>query len=196
MKADMNIEYEAVFAPVNKEEIRETLARAGALCEREEYLQRRINFTLPKESPYSETGWIRVREEGGVVTMSLKAVTNNDVMEGQKEICLNVDDYEEARAYMNALGCKEKAYQETKRELWKLDGVEICIDEWPWLEPFIEIEGDSELAVKNVAEKLGFSWADAIFGAVDLQYEKKYGVSKRVINNETPRFVFGEPCPF
>ena len=36
---------------------------------------------------------------------------------------------EKARELLNTLGCQERAYQETKRELWKLDGVEITIDE-------------------------------------------------------------------
>jgi len=192
----MQIEYEAVFAPIKKDALRALLKSLGAQCERGEQLQRRVNFTVPKESPYFDTGWLRVRDEGGKVTMSLKAITNNDEMDGQKEICLEVDDYEKACEYMRALGCKEKAYQETKRELWNLDGVEICIDEWPWLEPFVEIEGVSEKVVKEVTKRLGFEWNEAIFGAVDVQYEKKYGVSKYAINNETPRFVFGEPCPF
>jgi hypothetical protein len=30
------------------------------------------------------------------------------------------------------------------------------IDEWPFLEPFIEVEGGSELGVRQVSEKLGF----------------------------------------
>lgn len=32
------------------------------------------------------------------------------------------------------------------------------LDEWPGLKPFIEIEADSEIAVKNVTKKLGFEY--------------------------------------
>jgi len=192
----MHTEYEATFFPIEKDVIREKFRAAGASLIREEYLQKRVNFHLPKESPHFSTGWMRVRDEGGATTMSIKAVENNDVMEGQKEICLAVEDFEKARGFALALGVKEKAYQESKRELWQLDGVEICIDEWPWLEPFVEIEGRGESQVRGIADRLGFSWEDAYFGAVDGLYERRYGVSKYTINNETPRFVFSEPCPF
>jgi len=192
----MQTEYEATFGNVNKKDVRNQLRLVGGVLERAEYLQKRINFSLPKESSYYETGWMRVRDEGDKVTMSIKAVADKDVIESQKEICLVVDNFQMARDFALSLGCQEKSYQESKRELWMLGDVEICIDEWPWLEPFVEIESTSEEKVREVPEQLGFDWKEALFGAVDMQYEKKYGVSKRVINNETPRFVFGEPCPF
>lgn len=51
-----------------------------------------------------------------------------------------------------------------------------------FLEPFVEIEGKSEKAVKDVSEKLGFNWHDARFCAIDALYADKYGVSENVIN--------------
>jgi adenylate cyclase class 2 len=192
----MHIEYEATFFPVDKDMVRKRLSVAGASLIRKEYLQKRVNFNLPKESPYFSTGWMRVRDEGGKITMSIKAIESNATMEGQKEICLSVENFEEARGFALTLGLREKAYQESKRELWTLDGVEICIDEWPWLEPFVEIEGSSESEVRVIAETLAFSWSEAYFGAVDGLYEKRYGVSKVTINNEMPRFVFDDVCPF
>jgi len=36
---------------------------------------------------------------------------------------------------------KQKAYQETKREIWEMNWkIEFMIDIWPWLNPFIEVE--------------------------------------------------------
>lgn len=45
------------------------------------------------------------------------------------------------------------------------------IDEWPWLKPFIEIEGETEEVIKATAEKLGLSWSDAVFGDVMVAYQ-------------------------
>lgn len=191
----MQTEYEATFAPVEKEAMRERLRACGAVLVRAEFLQRRVNFHLPKSSSVQE-GWLRVRDEGDKVTMSIKSVLQNISMEGQKELCLTVDDFEKAKEFLTELGCGLKSYQETKRELWKIRETEICIDEWPWLSPFVEIEGSSEAEVRAVADTLGFVWSEAIFGSVDVQYAKKYKVSTVRINNETPRFVFGEKCPF
>lgn len=83
-----------------------------------------------------------------------------------------------------------------KRELWDLDGVEVTIDEWLFLEPYVEVEGKSEEAVKQASEKLGFDYSKAIFNSVDKLYIQKYGVSEDVINNHTPEITFNGKKPF
>ena len=191
----MQIEYEATFANVDKDDIRKRLKAAGAVLLKPEFMQRRRNFNLPKGNEI-EGGWLRVRNEGDKITMSLKVVNANNNIEDQKEICLKIDDFDNAQDFLMAIGCSKKAYQESLRELWNLDGVEVCIDEWPYLEPYIEIEGESETAVKNVSEKLGFDYSEALFGAVDQQYENKYGISKHVINDVIMEITFAGENPF
>lgn len=188
----MQIEYEATFYPVAKTDIRTALATSGASQIHPERLMRRSTFNLPSPSKYR---WARVRDEGDKVTMSVKDISGGRI-EDQKEVMITISSFDEGVSLLNALGCTEKAYQETKRELWVLDGVEIMVDEWPFLEPFIEIEGSSEEAVRNVAQKLGFSWSIARFCAVDELYAERYGIEQYRINNETPRIVFGESNPF
>ena len=190
----MDIEFEAKFPDIDKDKLRKKLKALGAVLVKPEFFQKRIVFFLPKGHEIKD-GYLRVRDEGDRITMSLKVV-NGDKIQDQKEIMLIVDDFENSKKFLLSIGCIEKAYQETKRELWKLDGVEITLDEWPFLEPFIEIEGISEEKVKEVSEKLGFDWEDTIFGAVDVLINKKYGVPYDVINNETPRIIFGGENPW
>src|SRR3989344_4356730 len=153
----MYTEFEATFTNVRKEDIRAKLTRAGAKLIKKEFLQKRTVFNLPKGHEING-GWLRVRDEGDKITMSLKIVDGNKI-ENQKEIQLLVDSFNEAVKLLETVGAAKKAYQESKRELWKLDNIEITIDEWPFLEPFIEIEGHSEYEVKNVAAKLGFDYS-------------------------------------
>lgn len=127
--------------------------------------------------------------------MSLKEV-NGDKITDQKELCLVVDDYNKAVNLLKIIGCEEKSYQETKREFWIFDDVEVTIDEWPYLEPFVEVEGNSELSVKKACQKLELNYTKAVFGSVDKLYNLKYGTSINVINNETPRITFQEENPF
>jgi len=136
-----------------------------------------------------------VRDEGNRITMSLKVV-DGDKIHNQKEAMLEVDNFEEARKFLFGIGCKEKAYQESKRELWKLDGAEITIDEWPFLEPFVEVESESEEQVRAVSEKIGFDYSKAKFCAVDTLYNEKYGVSIDRINTHTPKILFKMKNPF
>lgn len=190
----IDIEYEATFPNVDKDDIRGKLKSARAELIKPEFMQRRHVFKFPKghEIP---GGWLRVRDESDKITLSLKIV-NGDKIEDQKEICLKVDNYQNAVELLKTMGCEVKAFQESKRELWKLDSCDITIDEWPFLEPYVEVEGPDEAAVKAASEKLGFDYSTAVFGAVDLLYNKKYGWSSDLINNWLPSITFGEENPF
>jgi adenylate cyclase, class 2 len=189
----MKTEYEAKFTNISKDQIRNRLKKMGAKLVRPEFFQKRVAFNLPKRS--IKKGYLRVRDEGDKVTMSLKFV-NGKKIEDQKEVLLKVDNFEYAVEFLRLIGCNQKALQHTKRELWSFDGVEITIDEWPFLEPFIEIEGASEAKVRSVSEKLGFDYKNAVFGAVDELYNQKYGISKNIINNHTPEITFSSNNPF
>lgn len=190
----MFIEYEATFTNISKDKVRKKLETAGAKLIKPEFLQKRTTFSLPAGNEI-RGGWVRVRDEGDKITMSLKIIDGNRIQD-QKEICIKVDSFQNACELLRTIGCVEKAFQETKRELWKLDEVEITIDEWPFLEPFVEIESTSEEAVKKIATKLGFEWDKAKFCAVGTIYSEKYKISEDVINNHTPKIVFEMSNPF
>lgn len=190
----MQIEYEAAFPDIEKETMREKLKQVGAILVRPEFLQKRVVFDMPLGHEIAG-GWVRVRDEGDKITMSIKIV-NGDKIDDQKEMCLTVDSFEQGEVFLTTLGCKKKSYQETKRELWMLDGTEITIDEWPFLNPFVEVEGQSEEAVKQIAERIGFDYEQALFGAVDVLYMRQYPhLTFRRINKE-PRIVFDGENPF
>ncbi len=190
----MKIEYEATFLDIKKDEMRGKLKQAGAVLARPEFLQKRVTLSLPAGHEISG-GWLRVRDEGDKITMTLKVVDGTQI-HNQKEINLQVDDLEEAVKLLETMGCRKKSYQETKRELWILDGVEIMIDEWPFLEPYVEVEGQSEEAVKSVSEKIGFDYGQALFCCVSTLYHLKYGVAEEVINNQMPEITFDGKNPF
>ncbi len=190
----MKTEYEATFWPIDKDAIRNKLISVGATLSVPERLMRRRTFNLPPGQS-TPTRFARVRDEGDKITMSIKDIGGTKI-EDQKEEEIVIDSFENGAALLLAMGCIEKAYQETKRELWTLDGVEIMIDEWPYLEPLIEVEGPDEASVRAVSEKIGFPWSDARFCAIGTIVSEKYGVTEDFINNHVPRIVFDEPNPF
>lgn len=110
-----------------------------------------------------------------------------------------VDDYDAAVALLDKTGMPRETYQETRREVWRLGDVEIMLDEWPWTEPFIEIEGPSEAAVRNVAGTLEFDWKRAVFGGVAAVYLEKYKnmgeEAHIIINRKTPVIRFEDAVP-
>ncbi len=190
----MKIEYEATFTNINKDNIRSKLKEINAILMRPEFLQKRIVFTMPKGHEI-KGGWLRVRDEGNKITMTLKIVDGSRI-ENQKEILLTVDNFEQAEEFLTTLGCEKTSYQENRRELWKLDDVDITIDEWPFLEPFVEVEGNSEEAVKDISKKLGSNYQNAMFGTVTTLYSKKYNIPEKVINNDILKIIFEMDNPF
>ena len=189
----MNIEYEATFINIDKDEIRNKLKNAGAKLVRPEFLQKRVAFYLSGHEE-SNDRFARVRDEGDKITMTIK-LFDGDKIDNQKEINLVINDFESGVKFLEAIGCSSKSYQETKRELWKLENVEIMIDTWPFLEPIVEVEGNSEEEVMTVSKKLGFDYDKAKFCSVDVIYREKYNLPTNVINT-APKLIFEMKNPF
>lgn len=190
----MKIEYEATFPNINKKEIKKRLRKSNAVLVKKEFLQKRSVFNLPKGHEI-KGGWLRIRDEGDKISMSMKIIDGNKI-ENQKEICIKVDSFKQAELLLISIGCKKKAYQENRREIWELNNVEVTIDEWPFLEPFVEIEGTSEESVRKASELLDFDYKKALFCSVDTLYRKKYNLSEKRINDKTPKIVFKGKNPF
>ena len=76
--------------------------------------------------------------------------------------------------FFKAIGLDVYTEQETKRETWDLDDVEIELDEWPWIPPYIEIEGPSEESVRQAAETLGYDFSKILRGSSYTAYRTYY----------------------
>jgi adenylate cyclase, class 2 len=192
----MKTEIEAKFLDVDFDEIRAKLTKLGATLEQPMRLMRRYTF----DNAYMKRGkdsFVRVRDEGSKVTATYKQFDSLS-LHGTKEIEIEVNDFEQTVSLMREIGAGEDnhSYQESKRETWRLDQAEIVLDEWPWLKPYIEIEGDTEEAVRQTADLLGLSWDDAAFGDVMVAYRAEYPhlEGKHTIGTVT-EVRFGDPLP-
>ena len=186
----MNNEIEAQFLDIDKNEIREKLKEVGAKLVKPEVLMRRVVFDTGPNT------FARVRDEGqGKIVMTYKNVADENSILGTKEVNVVIDDYENGILLLKACGLEPKAEQESYREAWVLGDVEICIDTWPWLPTFIEIEGPSEKSVWDTARKLGLRREKAKFGSVDSTYRHYYGVDEDIVNFHTPRILFDMEPP-
>jgi adenylate cyclase, class 2 len=190
----MHTEIEAKFLHIDHEAMRARLAELGAQCVAPKRLMRRKNYdTQDNALDHDKHAWVRVRDEGDKITMSYKQL-NDRTLHGTKEVNLVIDSFEQADAFLRALGLEARSYQETKRESWVLDGIEIELDEWPWIDPYLEIEGKTEIEVRNMATKLGLSWDDALHGSVEIAYQDQYNATDEEIDN-IPVIRFEDPVP-
>lgn len=190
----MQTEIEVKFVNVDHDAVREKLRTAGAVCEKPMRTMRRVAF----DSDFMRAGkdsFARVRDEGDRVTMTYKQFDDLS-LHGAKEIEFEVSDYEKAVEFLAQLGLRMNSSQETRRETWSLGEAEIMLDEWPWLNPYVEIEAESEAAVRDAARLLGFDFDDGVYGDVMAAYRIQYphlGLKDTIAVIEQVRF--GDPLP-
>lgn len=165
----MHREIEAKYMSVDKDACRAKLAAAGYACVRPEFMMRRYTFMLTEVNP-SPHKWARVRDEGDKVTMTFKHVHDSGDINGTEEVDFAVGSFDAAVLFMQKLGFNHWAYQESRRETWVKNGVDVTINEWPALPPFVEIEAASEQAVREASDALGFDYSRAVFGGVGALY--------------------------
>ena len=179
----METEIEAKFLDIDAAAMREKLTAMRAVCIYPERIMRRRVFDYPDRRLEQIGGWIRVRDEGeGKITLSYKR-TIDRTLHGTKEICLDVSDFETMCNLFLAIGLESKSYQETKREKWEIDDVEVTIDTWPWIPTFVELESLSEEKLKTAAARMGFNWSDAMHGAVGAAYQKYFDITEEDLNS-------------
>jgi adenylate cyclase, class 2 len=171
-------EYEAKFYPVDKELYREKLRSIGAVLLLPERKMMRAVADGRLNPILERNGYIRVRDEGNLVRLSLKMTAGpKGKLTDQKEIDVTVSDFDKTVKIIEATGVKFNRFQETLREEWALNGAQITIDTWPGLDTYSEIEAESEEKVKEISDLLGFDWGKKMIVPAGDVYEKVYGIS-------------------
>lgn len=192
----MKTEIEVKFADVDVNAIRHALKAAGAVCEQPMRLMKRALIEEPHHE--KDHSFIRVRDEGNKITLTFKrrADAAASKIDSVKELEVEVSDFDKTVELFKEAGWQYKTFQESKRETWTLDNTEVVIDEWPWLKPYIEIEGENEQVIQAVAKKLGLSWSEVIFGHIDALYERQYEFQDGIRGViDLPEVRFSDPLP-
>jgi len=175
-------EIEAKFLNIDFEKVREQLRAVGAVCTNPMRLMRRKLFDYPDNRLNKErNGWVRLRDEGDKNTLAYKQL-NDRTLHGTKEVTVVVDNFDTTGILLEQIGLVKKSYQETRRESWELDGAQIELDEWPWINPYLEIEAPTEAMLRMVADKLGLDMAVAVYGSVEVAYQAEYDVTDEEID--------------
>lgn len=173
-------EIEVKFLDVDVVDLKSKLEKFGA-----EFIgsfdYKRKAYDFPGFPLAQKSAWVRVRDEGDRVVMTYKQRleagdhTMGDL--GMKEVEIIVNDFNLADNFLKSIGMIEKFYEENKRERYVLDNVEIDIDSWPMIPPYVEIEGSSWDNVQNVSEKIGFDWNNHLRCST-MQIYEKYGINE------------------
>lgn len=104
--------------------------------------------------------WIRLRQDGDQIELTLKYIYNTDAeyeIDQVKEVEILVNDFDTANKLVEEMGYYKRKLVEKKRISYIYNDLQVEIDEWPLLEPYVEIEGKNVDSIYNLAEKLGYS---------------------------------------
>lgn len=173
-------EIEAKFLEIDIKKIIEKLDSLGAKKNFDITYRRRV-FDFPNYSLEFNHSWLRLRDEGDQITLAYKkrfGVGEKFKDMGMNEIEVIVSDFDKTADILLSIGMIEKFYEENKRLKYTLDGVEFCIDEWPLIPPYFEIEGRNWVEVENMAIKLDLNWREHIRCST-MQIYKHYGINEK-----------------
>lgn len=148
-------EYELRVLEVDSDDLITQLDKLGATKVAEYSFRRHVFETIPPV----KGRWVRLRSDGKQTTLTVKQITA-DTVDGTIEWETTVDSFDTTFEILQKIGLKSKGYQENKRIEYQLDGCQVCIDTWPQIPTYLEIEANSESAVRSCAQKLGFSESD------------------------------------
>ena len=171
----MTTEIEVKFLHIDHDDLRAKLRGLDATCTKPMRLMRRAIIDYPDRRLQTDesNSFIRVRDEGDITTLTFKQFQALSV-DGAKEITTTVDSFENTIKIFEAAGLEVLSFQESMRETWEFRGCEIVLDVWPWLNPYIEIEGPDTSTLQHVSLLLNLDWNDAVFGDVMVAYRAQY----------------------
>lgn len=173
-------EIEVKFLEVNPKAIEGKLLALGAKKVYDRIFRDRV-FDYPDWRLDNDHSWLRLRDKGDKITLSFKkrlGVEKGKDDGGMEEVEIKVGDFEKTTVILEKLGMIQKFNEEKRRVHFELDGVDVDIDTWPLMKPYLEIEGGNWEEVKEMAEKLGMDWGKKrITGA--MQFYREYGIEEK-----------------
>jgi adenylate cyclase class 2 len=92
----------------------------------------------------------------------------------RQELEFTVSDFDTAKALFETLGYQIYTIYEKYRTTYKMDNVEVVVDELPTGD-FLEIEGPDSESIKRAARQLGLNWEAGIMESYTVMFEHLKG---------------------
>ncbi len=164
-------ETEAKFYIRDVGAIQERLVECGARLIQERVLETNIRFDLPRGRLRLEGRVLRLRKDTAArLTYKSASETKQGVL-SREEIEFIVEDFEKAKRFLEALGYEKLFYYEKYRTTYELNTTLVMLDELPY-GSFIEIEGETIEAIREVAEALRLNLEMAVLTSYHGLFER------------------------
>ena len=174
------IETEVRFLDVDKVALLKQLTALGAK-DHGEVLLEEIIFYDPGQTWRQQGKVVRLRKNKSKTQLAFKHHTQQTI-DGAIEVEFEVSDLDKAAVFLEHIGLKAFRCQEKRRHTFRLGNMTIDIDTWPRIPTYVELEGDSEVALRKLAAQLGLDWSKAVYDnalrVIELHYNIPVGTMR------------------
>jgi adenylate cyclase class 2 len=161
----MDTEIEAKLKVDSLEEVKQKLVELGAEFLAEQ-LQTDCYFDDAGSTMKTGDKALRLRRQltGKIekVFLTYKGPKVKDNFKKRREIEIEIKNADSAEELLLSLGYEKILVFEKKRQVWKLSGCVVALDELPLLGSFVEIEGPDDKKISNVQKSLGLAYLSHI----------------------------------
>jgi adenylate cyclase class 2 len=145
----------------------ESLGAELVIPETHEY---NLKFDRPDRSLATSFQVLRLRRDRRI-RLTYKAPGKIiDGVNSRREIEFEADDFDSARAFLEALGYEVSFIYEKYRATYEIDQVEVVLDRTP-IGDFAELEGPNGTTIAALAGKLGLDWEKRTTGSYPLLFQ-------------------------
>ena len=157
MTATNNQEQEAKFYLLNRAALEERLKALGAQQRSQRTFESNLRFDTPDGALTRARQVLRLRQDERIRLTYKGPQETGRAVSVRPEIEFEASSFENARAFLEALGYQVSIRYDKYRTTYDLMGVEVVVDEMPFGD-FAEIEGPGGAAIQKAARALGLDW--------------------------------------
>lgn len=157
MTANNNQEQEVKFFLGNRPGLEDRLQKLGAQLKNPRTFESNLRFDTADGSLTRARQVLRLRKDERVRLTYKGPAEGGQQVSVRPEIEFEVSSYDNARAFLEALGYQVSVRYDKFRTTYDLGRVEVVLDELPFAD-FAEIEGPDTAAIQKAATALGLNW--------------------------------------
>lgn len=159
------LEVEVKFLVPDLAAVRQRVLAAGGVLVRPRVYERNLRLDTAENALLQRDQLLRLRQDTAVTLTfkgrSLEAERDSEA-KVREELEVTVSDFDTAVAIFGRLRLEPKQLYEKYREAFRLDRVEVTLDELPYGD-FVELEG-AEADIKAAANRLQLDWSTRVVG--------------------------------
>jgi len=159
---DQHLEIEVKFLVRDLKVVRQRLLRAAAKKHKTRIFENNIRYDTPWDSLILQGKLLRLRMDTSarLTYKGFPKETIESEARVREELEIEVEDFDLTATLLEHVGFERRQVYEKYRETFRMDGVEIVLDEMPFGD-FVEIEGEGS-EIRAAAAKLDLCWDQRI----------------------------------